>query len=251
MSLGEHLVELRNRLIIIAIAIAVGGVIGWFISEWVWAGLEIPVHQIAVAQQRNAQIVFPTVTGGFDLRLQLAVYTGIIVSSPIWLYEIFAYFVPALTRSERRYVFSFFFTAVPLFLAGCVVGWLALPHMVAAFTSFVPTDSASYLDASYYFQFVIKLMIAIGIAFVIPVFMTLLNFLGILSAKAIIRNWRIAVIVILMFTAIATPAADIVSMVLLAVPMVVLYFASWLIALVHDRRVAKKQAVVDAEIAAL
>ncbi len=94
-------------------------------------------------------------------------------------------------------------------------------------------------------------MIAIGIAFVIPVFMTLLNFLGILSAKAIIRNWRIAVIVILMFTAIATPAADIVSMVLLAVPMVVLYFASWLIALVHDRRVSKKQAVVDAEIAAL
>lgn len=251
MTLGEHLVELRKRIVVIAIAIVLGAVAGWFLSDLVWKALEIPVQQIAEDQGRNAQIVFPTVTGAFDLRLQLSIWTGVIITSPIWLYQVFAYFVPALTRAERKYVFGFFFSAVPLFLIGCYSGWLALPHMVQMFTSFVPSDSASFLDASYYFQFVIKLMIAIGIAYVIPVFLVMLNFLGILSAKAIIRNWRIAVVVILAFTAIATPAADVISMFLLAIPMIVLYFAAYLIAVVHDRRAAKRQAAFDAEVSTL
>ena len=249
MSLGEHIVELRNRIIIIAIAVALGAVAGWFLSEYVWNALEIPVQQIAESQGRNAQIVFPTITGAFDLRIQLSIWTGVIVSSPVWMYQVFAYFVPALTRKERRYVFGFFFSAVPLFLIGCFTGWLVLPRMVSMFTSFVPVEAASFLDASYYFQFVIKLMIAIGIAFIIPVFLVMLNFIGILSAKAIISNWRIAVVVILAFTAIATPSADIVSMFLLAVPMVTLYFAAWAIALVHDRRAAKKRDALEADLA--
>lgn len=248
MSLGEHLVELRNRIIIIAIAIAIGAVGGWFLSDLVWTALEVPVEQIATSQGRDAQIVFPTVTGAFDLKVQLAIWSGVIISSPVWMYQIFAYFVPALTRKERRYVFGFFFSAVPLFLIGCFTGWLVLPRMVSMFTSFVPNEAASFLDASYYFQFVIKLMIAIGIAFIIPVFLVMLNFIGILSAKAIISNWRIAVVVILSFTAIATPSADVVSMFLLAVPMIVLYFASWLIAVLHDRRAAKRQAEFDSSV---
>lgn len=248
MSLGEHLVELRNRIIIVAIAIAIGAIGGWFLSELVWAALEVPVTQIAEIQGRNAQIVFPTITGAFDLRIQLAIWTGVIISSPVWLYEVFAYFVPALTRKERAYVFGFFFSAVPLFLLGCFTGWLVLPRMVSMFTSFVPADAASFLDASFYFQFVIKLMIAIGIAFIIPVFLVMLNFIGILSAQSIIRNWRIAVVVILTFTAIATPSADVISMFLLAIPMIALYFAAYFIAVLHDRRIAKRQAAFDAEV---
>lgn len=248
MSLGEHLVELRKRIVIIAIAIAVGAVAGWFVSEWVWAALEGPVRAIAELQDRPAQIVFPTITGAFDLRLQIAIYTGIIISSPVWLYQVFAYFVPALTRTERKYVFGFFFSAVPLFFAGCWVGWMLLPHMVQLLTSFVPTGSASFLDAGYYFQFVIKLMIAVGIAFVVPVFLVMLNFIGLISAKAIITNWRIALVVILLFTAIATPAADVISMFLLAIPMIALYFAAYFIAVLHDRRAAKRQAEFDAEV---
>ncbi|MFM6973545.1 MAG: twin-arginine translocase subunit TatC, partial [Agromyces sp.] len=166
---------------------------------------------------------------------------------PVWLWQVFAYFVPALTRKERRYVFGFFFSAIPLFFAGCWSGWVLLPHMVALMTSFVPNSGASYLDAGYYFQFVIKLMIAVGIAFVVPVVLVMLNFLGMVSAAAIIKNWRVALMVILLFTAIATPAADVVSMFLLAIPMIALYFAAWAIAVIHDRRLAKRQSQLDEE----
>ena len=101
------------------------------------------------------------------------------ISSPIWLYQIFAFLVPGLTRSEKRYTFGFFFTAVPLFLAGCFAGWFVLPHIVELMTSFVPQQDASYFDAKYYLDFVLKLVLAIGIAFVLPVFLVLLNFVGV------------------------------------------------------------------------
>lgn len=243
MRLRDHLIELRKRVVRSAVAIGIGAVAGWLLTDWVWVALEQPVRAIAESSGRSAQIVFPTVTGAFDLRLQIAIYTGIMLSSPIWLYQAFAYLVPALNRRERRYVFGFFFTSIPLFIAGCWTGWVLLPHMVELLTSFVPSGSASYLDAAIYFQFVLRLMLAVGIAFVVPVFLVLLNFLGLLSAQTIIRNWRYAVLIIMVFAALATPAADVVSMFLLAIPMVGLYLLAWLISALHDRRVARRLSV--------
>ena len=93
-------------------------------------------------------------------------------------------------------------------------------------------------------------MLAVGIAFVLPVFLVLLNFVGVLSAKTILKGWRIAILVICLFTAIATPAADVVSMFLLAIPMVILYFAAVGIATIHDRRAAKRAEEFEESIAA-
>jgi sec-independent protein translocase protein TatC len=113
---------------------------------------------------------------------------------------------------------------------------------VQLLTSFAPANDSSLIGASDYFDFILKLMLAIGIAFVLPVFLVLLNFVGILSAKLILKQWRVAVLLIVVFTAIATPSADIVSMVLLAVPMIVLYFAAAAVAAVHDRRAGRARA---------
>ena len=131
---------------------------------------------------------------------------------------------------------------MPLFLAGCFAGWLVVPHIVQLLTSFAPGNDSSLLEASDYFDFILKLMLAIGIAFVLPVFLVLLNFVGILSAKLILKQWRIAILLIVVFTAIATPSADVISMFLLAVPMIVLYFAAAAIAIVHDRRASRAAA---------
>jgi sec-independent protein translocase protein TatC len=114
-------------------------------------------------------------------------------------------------------------------------------------TSFAPQQDAALINAGNYFDFVLKLMIAIGIAFVLPVFIVLLNFAGVISANSIIKSWRLAILVIVLFTAIATPAADVVSMFLLAVPMIVLYFTAYGIALLHDRRVARRVPRVGAD----
>ncbi len=249
MSLGQHLIELRKRLFLAAAGILVGAIIGWFLSDFVWDALREPVYAIVRAQHRTAQINYPDITSAFDLKLKISFYVGLIVSSPMWLYQIFAFLVPGLTRKEKQYTFGFFFTAVPLFLGGCAAGWYVLPHVVDLMTGFAPEEDAAFINAKDYLDFVLKLIFAIGIAFVLPVFIVLLNFAGVISAKSIIKSWRVAILVIVLFTAIATPAADVVSMFLLAIPMVVLYFAAYGIAYLHDRRAAKRLRAFDQELA--
>ncbi|MBX3099704.1 MAG: twin-arginine translocase subunit TatC [Salinibacterium sp.] len=261
MSLGDHLRELRKRLFISAIAIVVASVIsfvnwgffasliGWRIdftsvTDFVRDGMRIPITQLA--ENHNATISYTTVSSAFDLTLQIGLTAAILIASPVWLYQVFAFLVPGLTGREKKYTFGFFFSAVPLFLAGGLVGWLLFPHMVELLASFTPGEDSILLDAKYYYDFIIKLVLAVGVGFVLPVFLVLLNFVGILSAKAILKGWRVAILVITLFCAIATPAVDVASMFLLAIPMVALYFAAVLVATIHDRGVARRLAKVDA-----
>lgn len=241
MSLGEHFVELRKRLFISAIAIVLGGIAGWLLTDlFVWDALQDPVNRVAEARGDDTAIIFQTISSSFDLMLQIAFTIGIVISSPVWLYQIFAFLVPGLNKRERKFTFAFFASAIPLFFAGCAAGWFVLPNIVRLMTSFVPEGGETFLTAKEYIDFVLKLVVAIGVAFVVPVFLVLLNFAGILSAAALIKSWRIAILVIVLFTAIATPSADVVSMFMLAFPMVGLYFAAWGIAHVHDKRVERR-----------
>lgn len=248
MSLGQHLVELRKRLFLGGGAILLGTVGGWFLYDLVWDRLQAPILVIARAHHTTS-INYTSITGAFDVRFQVAIMLGVIISSPIWLYQIFAFLVPGLTGRERKYLFGFFFSAIPLFLAGCAAGFLVLPHIVQLMSGFVPGQDTQIIDAKYYLDFVIKLVLATGIAFVLPVFLVLLNFIGILSAKAILKGWRWAILAITLFTAIATPAADIVSMFLLAIPMVALYFIAYGVSALHDRSLARRADALSAELA--
>lgn len=262
MSLGEHLRELRKRLFISAIAIVVAAVIafvnwGWILqlfgvqtefttlTGFVQDGMRVPIDQLA--ENHNAVISYTTVSSAFDLTVQIGLTLAILIASPIWLYQVFAFLVPGLTKKEKRYTFGFFFSAVPLFLAGGLTGWFLFPHMVELLASFTPKEDAIVLDARYYYDFILKLVLAVGVGFVLPVFLVLLNFVGVLSGKAILKGWRIAILVITLFCAIATPAVDVASMFLLAIPMVALYFAAVAVALVHDRAVARGTDRVEAE----
>jgi sec-independent protein translocase protein TatC len=241
MPLIEHLLELRKRLMWAAVAIIVAGVAGWFISDWVLQLLTSPLKQIG---GRPAQINFPSVTSAFDVRFEIAIIVGVVIASPIWLYQIFAFLTPAFTRQEKKYVFGFFFSAVPLFLAGCAAGAFVIPHIVGLMVSFAPGGSASLLDGKGYLDFALRLLLVIGIAFVLPVFLVLLNFVGVIRGRTILKSWRIAILAVTIFTAVATPSADIISMILLAIPMIVLYFVAVAIALVHDKRKDRRDAAV-------
>ncbi len=246
MSLGQHLIELRKRLFRSAIGIVLGAVVGWLVYPWVWDALRAPIQ--VIAESRNAVLNYQGITTAFDVHMQIAIYVGIFVSSPIWLYQIFAFLVPGLTRKEKRYTFGFVFTAIPLFLAGCAAGWFVVPHIVIILTSFVPAQDASFIEAKDYLGFVLKLILAVGVAFVLPVFLVLLNFVGVMSGRTILKGWRIAVLTITLFTAIATPAADPFSMFLLAIPMVVLYFLAVGIAYWHDALAAKKARKLESDL---
>lgn len=242
MSLGEHLVEFRKRLLIAAIAIVIAMVAGWFLSDWVWDMLRAPIEAIARDRDRNAQINYDDVTGAFDLKLKISLFIAVFLASPVWLYQIWAFLSPGLTGREKRWGIAFLGSAVPLFLVGAYMGWMIIPNIVRLLTSFGSDQDAMLINARLYLDFATKLLLAVGIGFVIPVFIVLLNFVGILSATAIFKGWRIAILSIVLFAAITTPAADVMSMFLLAGPMILLYFTAGGIAWIHDRRVAKRRA---------
>jgi sec-independent protein translocase protein TatC len=250
MSLGQHLVELRNRLFKAALGVLAGAIVGWILYDFVWGYLATPIGVIESSRPTEASINYAGIATAFDIRFQVSLVTGLVLSSPIWLYQIFAFIVPALERRERRYTFGFFFSAVPLFIAGCVAGFWVMPHVVEVMNSFVPTGGTSFYDAKYFIDFVLKLVLATGIAFALPVFLVLFNFIGFLSAAAIIKGWRWAILAITLFTAAATPAADVVSMFLLAIPMIALYFAAYGVAWFHDRVALRRADRFDAELAA-
>jgi sec-independent protein translocase protein TatC len=247
MSLGQHLLELRKRLFIAGLAVVLASIVGWFLSDLILNALRNPILEVGRDQGRNATLNYQTITSAFDLKLQISLYAGIIISSPVWLYQIFAFLVPGLTRKEKRYTFGFFFSAVPLFLAGCVAGWFVLPHIVELLTRFAGAQDSSLITAKDYFDFVLKLVLAVGVAFVLPAFLVLFNVMGMLSGKSIIKSWRVAILAITVFTAIATPAADVMSMFLLAVPMVVLYLLAAGIAVLNDKRRSRRVKTLEAE----
>lgn len=242
MSLGQHLIELRKRLVIAVIALLVGMVIAYFLTDWIiWAMTE-PIRVVAEQRGENVGLMVDTVTGAFDLRLRISFVVGIIISAPVWLWQFWAFLMPGLTRKEIRYTVGFVSAAVPLFFAGCFVGWWVMPHIVEIMATFSAEGADNLYEAKFYYDFVFKLVLVVGVSFVVPVFLVALNLAGIMSGRAILKSWRVAVLIAVGFAGLATPAADIVSMLLLAGILVVLFFAAAGLSMLFDRRRAKRVA---------
>jgi sec-independent protein translocase protein TatC len=235
MSLGGHLKELRKRFFWVALFLIAGSVGGWYLFDPVFLALQAPIIAAARDSHINATVNFGTIGGAFDLRLQISVFIGVIVSSPFWLYQFWAFIVPALKRKERLYTIGFLGAAIPLFLGGCFMAWSALPTFVKALLSLTPQGSANLINANEYILFAIRILLVFGIAFVLPVVLVLLNFMGVITAKGIIKGWRVATVVAAFIAALATPVADPTSMFVLMIPLMGLYFVSAGIAWLRDR----------------
>lgn len=246
MTLGAHLRELRKRLFISAIALVVGMVVAFIITDEVIRLLTVPIAEVAARRgdPLNVELMFTTVTSPFDLRIRIAFALGLLVSAPVWLWQIWAFIVPGLTRKEITYTIGFVAAAVPLFFAGAYVGLLIIPHIVELMSTFAPSQTALYYQADTYYDFVFKMLLVVGVAFVLPVFLVALNLAGVMSGRDILKGWRVAVLVATIFAAVATPAADAVSMVLLAGILVVLFFAAAGVSMLFDRRRTRREAAL-------
>lgn len=247
MSLGQHLVELRKRITWSFLAIVAFSIPAWWAVDYVWAALSAPVLASADEQDRTASLAYTTIGEAFDTRLLIMFLIGIVASSPIWLYQLWAFIVPALHQREKRFAIGFIAASVPLFVGGCLAAWFVFPNIVILLTSFAFGESATLLSARIYLDFAIKFILAIGVGFLFPVVLVALNLVRVITGAGILKAWRWAILGIAAFTAIATPAADVLSMVLLAIPMVGLYFAAAGIASINDKRVAKREAALNAE----
>lgn len=248
MGLVEHLVEFRNRLVISVIAIVIGAVIGFLLTDAVFNAIRVPVEELNASRDAGASINWGNVTSAFDMRLQMALTLGVVISSPVWLYEIWMFLMPGLKRKERRYALGFLGAAIPLFFAGVWVGWLLLPRIVEVMASFAPSEDTLWFTGRDYVGLVLQLCLAVGIAFVVPVLLVMLNFAGVLQGITILKGWRVAVLLVSVFAAMATPSADVLSMFLLMLPMIGLYFLAVGVAVLNDRRRARRQAEFEAEL---
>ncbi|MEZ3157407.1 twin-arginine translocase subunit TatC [Microbacterium sp. BWR-S6Y] len=236
MPLLSHLSELRRRLVITASAILVGGVIGFFLSDAVIAAVADPLAHVQGPSVTSLN--FTRLGEAFDLRFKIALTLGIVLAAPVWIWQVWAFLVPALTSRERRIGIGFVCAAVPLFLIGVGFGWTIVPHVVNLLAGFAPAASTTILTAGQYFDFLLKLILGVGLSFVSPLALIALNAAGVLSARAIIRGWRIALVVIVVFSAVVTPASDIMSMLFVALPLCVLYAGAAVWTYAHDRRIA-------------
>ncbi len=242
MSLGSHLRELRKRLSWSAGFILAGSVGGWFLFDPVFKILQQPLLDVTERRGIEAIVNFGTVVSAFDLRIQISIFLGVILTSPVWLWNFWAFIAPGLKQKEKRYATGFTVAAVPLFLAGTALAWTSLPGFVVVLIGFTPEGSSNVINASEYILFAIRILLIFGIAFVMPVVLVLLNFAGLATGRGILKSWRLALFIIAVVSALATPTAEPMTMFLLMAPLSALYFSAIGIAMANDKRRERKLA---------
>lgn len=244
MPLLDHLRELRTRVVKSAFVIALGSIVGWFFYNEIITKLSEPVCDLKAAQETGADncgaLYINGVLGPLNLQIKVAILAGIIISAPFWLYQLWAFIAPALHRKEKRNSIFFIVAATPFFAAGAYLGYTILPIAVEVLFGFTPDALNNLVKFDDYLDFVMRAILLFGIAFELPVFLITFNLIGFLSGKAILRPWRGWVFGITLFVAGFTPSADPLSMLALAIPLILLYLASGVFALLNDRRRAQK-----------
>ena len=193
---------------------------------------------------------FPTILSSFDLRLRMSLWTGVLLSSPLWMYEFWAYVGPGMTRREKAYTWAFGMAGLALFACGCALGMWIMPHAVQILTGFIPDwgSSTGIIDASTYLSFYLRLVLVFGAAFLLPEILVALNRLGLMKGRTMLKGWRWAVVAIFIFMAFANPLPDPWSMIFMAVPITGLYFLACFMSIQHDKRVARRRAREEAEL---
>ncbi|MDO5699156.1 MAG: twin-arginine translocase subunit TatC [Dermatophilus congolensis] len=235
MPLVAHLRELRNRFLVSLVAILIGAVPGWMWYETILNTLTAPLRL------RNGDINYANLTAPLAVQIQVSLFVALILASPIWIYQIWAFIMPGLKKNEKWTALAFMLSAIPLFIGGCYLAYVTLPKAVVILLGFTPSEGVNIVPASDYLTFATRFIVAFGFAFLLPVFLVGLNLIGILPAATMLRGWRFAVVGIFIFAALITPTPDPWTMFGLALPMVVLYFLAYGVALLLDKRKAKRR----------
>jgi sec-independent protein translocase protein TatC len=252
MPLAEHLRELRNRLGKALLAIIAITVVAAFFYNDLIAFLVKPVLTSIgckaslsdIANQSSsvksdthcAHLVMDGLLTPFTLALKVSLMAGVVLSTPVWLYQLWAFLAPGLHKNEKRYALSFVGVGFPLFLAGAFFAYKILPTTATVLIDFTPKGVDNLLHLDDYLDLVTRMVVVFGLSFEMPLLLVLLNFAGILSGKRMLGWWRGMIMGITVFAAVATPSTDPLSMLALAGPIWVLYFIAVGVSLLNDKR---------------
>lgn len=238
MTLMEHVRELRNRLFWASLGILVGLIVGFIISQWVFDILKAPYCVLPSSKNLTGGCEFITlgVADQLILRLKIALWVGLIVGAPVWLYQLWAFIAPGLHRHERKWAYVFVGIATPLFIGGVVLAYAVIGHSLAFIMESGVLGEPTKLEVTAYVGFVMNMLLIFGAAFEFPLILLMLNFTGVVSARKLMSWWRIVVFLSFGFSAIATPDPGPFGMTLLALCMVLLYLIAVGVAAINDKR---------------
>jgi sec-independent protein translocase protein TatC len=243
MPLNEHLRELRTRVVKSSIAIVLGMVVGWIFYPDIFAWLSGPFEQAVGQAQTEGRQVTLALTGVADpfiLQIQVSAITGIVLAAPIWLYQLWRFITPGLHKHERKWALGFAAVATPLFFAGVFLAYSVLPLGLDILLGFTPEGVENIVSVDRYLGFFIRTIIVFGVGFLLPLLLVLLNFAGILAGKRLLSWWRWIIFLVFIFAAVATPTGDPINLILLAGPILILMSVAIGIAVLNDRRRAKR-----------
>ena len=250
MPLLDHLRELRKRIMRAAFFIFIFSILGFVYYDQIITTLAEPVCDLKLAQSSGSNncgsLFISGVLGPLNLQVKVAFLTGVIISAPFWLYQLWAFIAPALHRKERRKSVFFIIAATPFFTFGAALAYYILPIAIRVLFGFTPDSLNNLVRFDDYLSFVLRIILIFGLAFELPVFLVSLNLIGVLSGKAILKPWRFAIFGITLFVAAFSPTADPLSMAALALPLILFYFGAGGIGLLVDKKREKKsQAIGD------
>jgi sec-independent protein translocase protein TatC len=238
MSFFEHLVELRKRIISSLIAIGIGMVIGLLISNRVIDFIVQPMLVALRAHHLEQKLYYPSPATPISLYINLGLYVGIVIAMPFVLYQIWLFVAPGLYKHERRAVAGFVVSSMFLFLCGMAFGYyIMLPQVLnflIGFASYLPLEPL--IAVNEYFNFILIVLVGLGVIFELPVLIFILSLFGIVTPKFLLKNFRYAMLVITLVAAIVTPTPDATTMLIFMAPMILLYFIGVLVSYMVLRR---------------
>lgn len=227
-SILAHLDELRWRVLKSGIAIIVGAVVAFFFADFLRGILEAPFH--SAAPDNTFQALKPGEEWGVLMRI--AFFGGLILASPVVLYQIWAFINPALTGTERKWAFPIVGSLVVLFLGGVLFGYFVLPQGLTFLLGIFPDVQNDLLLGDYY-SFVLRFLFATGVAFLYPVFLFTAAAVGLVNSEQMARGRRWAILLVVIAAALITPTGDFVNLIILGVPLYLMYeITYWLVRLI-------------------
>ncbi len=253
MALGDHLREFRYRMVVASSEVLVATIACAFFYQQILAFMLEPIVKSKAIlsgthPELNVQATLQGVVSPAMFVFSVVLMAGVVASSPLWLYQVWAYIRPALLRNEKRYAVAFIAAAVPLFLAGCALGYWVLPNGVVLMMSFTPQQVPvmNQIPIDDFMSLMIRLMVIFGLGFLMPLIVVALNLVGVVSGAALKRARKGVVFGCFVFAGALTPGGDPLSMLALAVPMMLLFLIAEGLCHVNDRRRAKKLADAEA-----
>ena len=246
LTLGEHLRELRSRLVRASLGVVLGTAAVWNFYPHIFAIIRRPFEDIH-SSHPSAVLALTGITSGFSLQLRVCMAAGFVVSSPIWLFQLWRFIAPGLHEHERKWAYIYSAVAAPLFFSGIALAYYVMPQMLNVLYAFTPNDVSNVTSVDSYLTFFLQLTLFFGLGFLLPIVFVMLNAVGILSGKRLISAWRWIILGAFVFGAVATPSGDPLGMTVIALPMILLMLIAVGVALLNDKRRARKMARVGTE----